>query len=86
MILTVICVMDTQAAAFNRPMFVPAIGLGLRAIADEVNRAAPDNPLYAHTADFRVFELGKWDDHSGIFTCHQLPQLVCDCNSLRSHL
>lgn len=84
MIMKVICVMDVQAAAFNRPMFVPAIGLGLRAIADEVNRAAPENPLYAHTKDFRVFELGEWDDHTGIFNCHALPQLVCDCVSLKA--
>lgn len=82
--LIVIAVFDVQAQAFNRPMFVNAKGVGLRAISDEVNRAASDNPLYAHSGDFRVFELGEWDDNSGLFQCHSLPQLLADCSSLKA--
>lgn len=86
MIQVCLSVFDAQAQSFSRPMFVAARGLGLRAIADEVNRASPDNPLWAHTVDFRVFELGSWDDNSGLFQCHSLPQLVADCVSLKTQV
>lgn len=79
----VIAVFDVQSQAFMRPMFVAAIGAGTRMVQDEVNRAAPDNLLYQHPQDFRVFELGEWDDQSGLFSLAELPRLVTDCSALK---
>lgn len=84
MITIVLCVMDVQAQAFQRPMFFAARGVGVRMVADEVNRAAQDNLLYMHPEDFRVFELGSWDDKSGLFQCHPQPLLVVDCGALKA--
>ncbi|UDN67698.1 nonstructural protein [robinz microvirus RP_96] len=76
-------IFDVQAQAFHRPMFVQSRGVGLRATADEVNRATSDNLLYQHPEDFRLFELGEFDDATGLFSCHTLPALVADANSLK---
>lgn len=81
--MVLLSVFDVQAQAFMRPIFVAARGVGVRMVTDEVNRSAPDNLMFHHPEDFRVFELGSWDDSSGLFSVHALPELVADCSSLR---
>lgn len=73
MIMQVLAVKDMQAEAFMRPMFVSAVGLGLRAFQDEVNRVAPDNPMSAHPEDFYLFHLGSFDDAFGRFSLFDVP-------------
>ena len=80
----VLAVFDMQAQPFHRPMFVQSRGVGVRAVTDEVNRAAQDNLLHQHPEDFRLFELGEWSEHTGLFTTHQLPVLVVDCSTLKA--
>lgn len=80
----VLAVFDVQSQSFARPIFVASRGVGSRMLADEINRAAQDNVMYMHPEDFRLFELGEFDDQSGLFVCHQLPQLVVDCSSLKT--
>lgn len=82
---TLVCLalLDVQAQSFGRPLFYPAKGAALREISDEVNRADPKNQLFNHAVDFRVFELGSWDEQTGLFTCHAQPMLVVDCASLK---
>lgn len=82
--MVVLSVFDVQAQAFMLPMFVRSQGVGVRMIQDEVNRAAQDNNLYLHAKDFRVFELGVFDDGTGVFDLHPQPTLVCDCVALQS--
>lgn len=81
--LVIVALQDVQAQAFNRPFFVPTVGMATRQIADEVNRPANDNILYQHPEDFRVFELGTFDESSGKFETH-IPELVVDCSALRA--
>lgn len=80
----VLAVYDVQAQAYHKPIFVPSRGVGVRMCSDECNRQAQDNVLYQHPEDFRLFELGTWDEASGLFTCHNVPELVCDVSSLRT--
>lgn len=80
--MVVLAVFDVQAHAYMRPIFVASVGVGLRMIGDEVNRSAPDNPLFNHTKDFRVFDLGIYDDALGIFEQPPQPVLVLDCSAL----
>lgn len=76
MIQLVLSVRDIKAEAFGRPIFVAALGAGLRSFSDEVNRDAPDNELFKHAPDFDLFELGTFDDSSGLFTLHPQPKLI----------
>lgn len=80
----VLALLDVQAQAFNRPIFVPSVGVGIRMVSDEVNRHAADNVLFNHPQDFRLFELGVWDEKTGLFTCHAQPKLVADCSAMKA--
>ena len=61
---------------------VPRIALFLRAwpvviFSDEINRAAEDNMLYKHPADFELIALGSYDDETAKFELLDPPiQLV----------
>lgn len=73
--INVICsVKDRAADAFGRPLFVPSVGLAIRSFTDEVNRKADDNQMYAHADDFDLFELGTFDDSTGVIECHPQPK------------
>jgi hypothetical protein len=74
--LTLCTVKDRAADAFGRPMFVRSIGEAIRSFSDEVNRKSDDNQLYNHSDDFDLFELGEFDDNTGLMTLHDQPKLV----------
>jgi hypothetical protein len=57
-------------------MFVPSAGVGIRAFTDEVNYDNPDNPLFDHSDDFDLYELGEYDDQTSRITAHDLPKLL----------
>lgn len=63
----VVAVFDSAVQAFGRPIFVPAIGAGIRSFSDEVNRKAEGNGLYDHPEDFSLWYLGLFDEDSGTF-------------------
>lgn len=65
--LIVCAVMDRAVQTFNRPFYVPAVGAATRSFMDEVNRAAADNPMYAHPDDFELWRLATYDDETGLF-------------------
>jgi hypothetical protein len=75
--INIICsVKDRAADAFGRPLFVPSVGLAIRSFSDEVNRVADDNQMHHHSDDFDLFELGTFDDNTGIIECHPQPKLL----------
>lgn len=76
MIKIVMSVRDRAADTFSQPMFLPAVGVGVRIFTDEVNRAAEGNQAYAHPEDFDLYELGTFDDSTGVFTCLDRPRQV----------
>jgi hypothetical protein len=73
----IICsVKDRAADAFGRPMFVPSTGVAIRSFSDEINRNNPDNQLHNHPDDFDLYDFGSFDDNTGTFSLHELPQLL----------
>ena len=75
--LFVLAVHDKAVDAFNRPIFVPARGAGIRAFMDEVARKSPDNPISQHPGDFALYELGWFDEESGRIECLDIPDRLC---------
>jgi hypothetical protein len=73
MIQIIVSVKDRAAGAFGRPFFVPSVGIAIRSFADEVNRQADDNQMNKHPDDFDLYDLGTYDDETGIITCHPAP-------------
>ena len=72
----VLAVRDSAVQAFGQPLFVPAIGAGLRSFVDEVNRAAPDNQFNQHPDDFELHYLADFDEETGQFTSPEGGQRV----------
>lgn len=80
--LSIISVKDTAAQAFGRPIFVPAIAVGLRSFRDEVNRKDSTDELSKHPEDFELYELGSFDDATGIIDVIE-PRLVSRAKDLQ---
>lgn len=74
MINIIVSVKDRAADAFGRPFFVPSVGLAIRSFTDEVNREDKDNQMFNHSDDFDLFELGNFDDNTGVIVCHPQPK------------
>lgn len=75
--LVICCVRDRAANMFAQPMFVAATGIAIRSFINEVNRAAPDNQLYLHPADFDLYELGTYDDSNAKFEALPEARQIC---------
>ena len=80
--LVVCAVRDSAVGAFNRPFFVPSIGVANRSFSDEVNRKSDDNPMYAHPDDFELYELGTFDEEAGVFV-QMYPRCVARAKDVR---
>lgn len=76
MIQFICTVKDRAADAFGRPMFVPSTGVAIRSFSDEINRNHAENQLYNHPDDFDLYELGQFDDNTGLFSLHDQPKLL----------
>ena len=57
-------VFDQKAAAYLQPFFSPTVGTAVRAFSDTVND--PNSMLSKHPSDFTLFEIGGFDDQSGV--------------------
>lgn len=62
----VVSVMDTAVGAFGRPVFVASTAVAIRSFSDEVNRVDANNEMNKHPDDFYLYEIGSFDDSSGI--------------------
>lgn len=65
--LSVVAVFDSAVQAFGRPVFVPAIGAGIRSFADECQKKVEGNNLHDHPQDFALHYLGLFDEETGVF-------------------
>lgn len=76
MIHQIFSVRDSAMDAFMRPFTLPTAGTAIRSFTDEVNRAAPDNEMNRHPTDYTLYELGQFDDQSGLVTPHPAPKQI----------
>ena len=83
MIQTIVSVKDTAAQAFGRPVFVPAVPVAVRSFRDEVNRKDSTEDLARHPDDFELYELGSFDDSTGIVDVLEAPRLVARAKDLK---
>lgn len=59
---------DSKAEAYLRPFFSPSKGLALRSVLAALED--PNHDLAKYPGDFTLFELGVWDDATGLFEPH----------------
>jgi len=83
MLYTIVSVYDAKAQAFGRPAFVGTVPLAVRSFDDEVNRKDENNQMNQHPEDFSLYDMGTFDDTSGVFSSHNPPKLVVDATTLK---
>ena len=76
MVSVIVCVKDSAAEAFGRPMYLQSLGVAIRSFTDEVNREDKDNQLFNHPDDFELYELGVFDDTLGRYELRENPTIV----------
>ena len=68
-VLMKICsVYDAKVGAYAQPMFCQSAGQALRTFQDIANDK--EHPIGQHPEDYTLFELGTWDEVSGVITPH----------------
>lgn len=72
----IVAIRDRAADAFGMPNFVVSVGAAIRSFGDEINRAADNNPLFGHSDDFDLYELGEFDDQAAEFNVHVPRQIA----------
>lgn len=83
MILYVFSVYDVASAAFGRPVFLTARGAAVRAFSDQINSGSREDIVSTHPEDFQLYELGVFDDSTGIFDLKSRPDRVVNGADLR---
>lgn len=76
----VFAVRDIAINAFDRPFVVTHLGMAERGFADAIND--PKSNLYAHPEDYELYQLGTFDDGSGLFEVGQ-PTQICSGKAVR---
>lgn len=80
----VICaVRDAKAEVFGRPIFVNTVGEAVRIFTDEVNRTSSDNVYANHPEDFALYELGTFDDNSGLINALPIVKIIVQADQLK---
>lgn len=69
--LKIFAVRDAKAEAFGNPFFFKTHGESIRAWDEAVNDA--QSPFYKHPNDYTLFEIGEFDQQTGLLTPLQQP-------------
>jgi len=80
--LTVCTVRDIKAESFGTPFYVPALGIAIRSLTDEVNKNE-NSQLRNHSGDFDLYELGLYDDANGQHLLYEVPKLILNASTLK---
>lgn len=78
----VFVVRDVCVDTYMIPMFFQNRAAAVRALGDAVNKASEDNQFYQHPEHFQLYEVGVFDDSTGLVVPHVVPEFVVDCQSL----
>lgn len=62
-------VYDSKVESYMNPFLMQTKGQAIRAFADSVNDEKTQ--FYKHPEDFTLFEIGEYDDASGVYSMHE---------------
>lgn len=66
---------DAKADAFLQPFFAPTRGVAIRQFSGAVNKEGHE--LNSYSEDYMLFEVGEFDEHTGLIKPHEQPTPVC---------
>lgn len=87
MIYRIFAIRDDKMNLFMMPMFLNSRGQAQRVVADEVNRPTsgsnePPTVLQLHPEDTALYEIGEYDNESGLINRSDSPVLIVRCKDL----
>lgn len=71
----IITVLDTATQVFGQPQFMHTKGEATRSFSDIIN-AKESNALRDHPDDYEMYEIGTYDEQTGVITPHKKPKLI----------
>lgn len=77
----VFVIYDDKAKAYLTPFFLPEVGMAVRAFADCVNN--PEHAFGRHPEDYTLFQLGEFNDSSGVIAVEGTLLCVAHAVELR---
>jgi len=83
-ILSIFAVRDSAADTFGNPFVVQHVGIALRSFQDEVNNPREGNMLHYHSKDFTLYELGTYDQATGLINRYDIPKQISHASSLKN--
>lgn len=78
-IMVIVSIRDNVSQLYMRPEYVVHRNAAIRAFQDEINRQSQpgqQNNLFNHPDDYDLYEMGHWDDVSGEFEIHKVPEMI----------
>lgn len=82
MIYKMLAIKDRAIDAFQPIFCVRAIGEGIRAFQDAINKQ--DNPMSAHCDDYDLYHIGDFDDTTGAISRPHQPEQVAIGKQLKT--
>lgn len=74
-------VYDEKACVFGQPQFMLTDGIALRMFGDLIQD--PSTVIAKHPEDFALYEIGSYDETTGIITPKEHPAFVIRATSLK---
>ena len=74
--LLIVAIRDAASESYLQPQFVQTRGLALRSFGDEVNSQREGNLLNTHPEHFSLYEIGKFDPHTGRIDAPAEPEFI----------
>lgn len=75
MIINAYAVYDSKAEAYMQPIFYKTEGEALRAFTNACK--LPEHPFHENAEDFTLFQLGDFDDTTGLMAPFTTPKPLC---------
>lgn len=81
MLMKMFCIYDRKSEAYHPPGCAHSAGHALRNYSDVFRN--PATVFCTHPDDFQIYEIGTFDDATGVTTCIK-PHLICTGTELKA--
>jgi hypothetical protein len=74
MIYKVFSVLDTAVKAYLPPIYLRSRGEATRMVTESLRDEK--HQFAKHSSDYALYELGEWNDETGLYNTHEAPVLI----------
>lgn len=79
----IVCLYDRNTKCFLPPIVVPHISTAKVQLYGLVNTTNDDEPLFTNPEQFCLFQLGEFNNETGVISTASEKELLFECDSLR---